>query len=265
MAALPQETHLATIERLRRTLRAIEKPALVGKETPLLAFGIPELDEALAGGLPCDALHEIAALHEAALAPAAGFALALAARHAVRKSVVFIAEDLSAAESGLPYGPGLDEIGLAPERLISVAAPKSRDVLWTMEEALRCSAIAAVIGELRAGERGIDTVATRRLSLAAAEHGTLALILRTDPGDEPSAAATRWMIGPAPTAFDQYGVGPPRVAAHLTRNRRGNLGSWILEWHRVEQRFILAEIGQPLAATAPDRPRRPARIASRVA
>lgn len=257
-ASLPSQE---TIDRLRQTLRAIEKPTLLGRETPLLPFGIAALDDVLAGGLPCDAVHEIAAHHEAALAPAAGFALALAARHAAARSVVFITEDVSAAESGIPYGPGLDEVGLAPERFIAVAAPKSRDVLWTMEEGLRCSAVAAVIGELRAGARGIDAVATRRLSLSAAAHGTLALILRTDPGDEPSAAATRWLIGPAPSAFDPHGVGPPRFAAHLTRNRRGNLGSWILEWHRVEQRFVLAENDQPLAAAAPDRPDRPARVA----
>ncbi len=109
------------------------------------------------------------------------------------ESVVWIAEDLSLAENGVPYGPGLDEAGIAPEQLITVATARGRDVLWAMEEALRCRAVGVVIGEMRA--RSIDQVATRRLSLAAAAGDTLGLILRTTPDDEPSAAATRWIIG----------------------------------------------------------------------
>ena len=50
-----------------------------------------------------------------------------------------------------------------------------------MEEALRCRAIGAVIGELRHGE--IDMVTLRRLSLAAAESGALALLLARGAAD----------------------------------------------------------------------------------
>ena len=136
------------------------------------------------------ALHEIAAAREAEIAAATGFALGLAARAPAR--VLWIAEDLSLAESGAPYGPGLDQAGLAPERLITVAAARGRDVLWAMEEALRCRAVGLVIGELRA--RDIDRVATRRLALAAAAGNTLGLLLRAAPDDAPSAAATRWIV-----------------------------------------------------------------------
>ena len=94
-------------------------------------------------------------------------------------------------------GPVSTSAGIAPERLITVAAARARDVLWAMEEALRCRAVGVVIGELRA--RGIDQVMTRRLALAAAAGDTLGLLLRTAPHDEPSAAATRWIIGAAPS------------------------------------------------------------------
>ena len=67
-----------------------------------------------------------------------------------------------------------------------------------MEEALRCRAIGAVIGEMRHGE--IDTVAVRRLSLAAAESGALALLLRAAPPSDASTAATRWIVGAAPSS-----------------------------------------------------------------
>ena len=69
-----------------------------------------------------------------------------------RTTVVWIADELTLAEHGAPYGPGLDATGLAPERLITVTAARGRDVLWAMEEALRCRAIGLVIGEIRARE-----------------------------------------------------------------------------------------------------------------
>jgi protein ImuA len=175
-----------------------------------------------------------------------------------RGVVVWIAEDLSLAESGAPYGPGLDQAALAPERLITVAAARARDVLWAMEEALRCRAAGLVIGELRA--RAIDPVATRRLSLAAAAGSTLGLILRTAPDDAFSAAATRWIVAAAASAPSPHGVGPPRFTARLVRNRRGHLGTWIVEWDSVEQRFVLAAHSEPVARPALDRPH-PAAVA----
>src|SRR5262249_29170811 len=174
-------------------------------------------------------------------------------------NVLWIAEDLSLAENGVPYGPGLDQAGIAPERLITVATARARDALWAMEEALRCPAIGVVIGELRAYR--IDTAATRRLSLAAASSHSLGILLRTARAEEPSAAATRWIVGPAPSSLlsrDRWGVGPPRLAVELVRNRRGHLGAWIVEWNSVEQRFQLATHSEPVAAAAFDRSHRAA-------
>ena len=169
-------------------------------------------------------------------------------------------KNLSLCENGAPYGPGLDQAGIAPERLITVAAPRARDVLWAMEEALRCRAVGVAIGEIRAC--GIDQIATRRLSLAAAVGGTLGILLRATPHDEPSAAATRWIIGAAPSSlsFSQRarGIGPPRLTVRLVRSRRGRLGAWIVEWNSVEQRFELAAHPELMAKAARDRPHRAA-------
>ena len=51
-----------------------------------------------------------------------------------RGSLLWIAEDMALAESGAPYGPGLEAFGLRPERLLTVAAARARDLLWAMEE-----------------------------------------------------------------------------------------------------------------------------------
>jgi protein ImuA len=232
------------IAQLRQSLRALERPAGIDSDPGCQPLGIETVDAVLGGGLSRGALHEISAAGEAHLAAATGFALAVSSR-AVRKSTVWIAEDMALAESGAPYGPGLETFGLSPQRLLTVAAARTRDLLWAMEEALRCRAVAAVIGELRHGE--IDMVSVRRLSLAAAGSGALALLLRASPPNDASTAATRWIVSAAPN--DSFAV-------ELTRNRRGPLGAWTLQWSDDDERFVLAAHAQPVAAPAADRPHR---------
>ena len=237
------------IEQLRQRLQALQRTAEIEDDPGALPLGIAAIDAALGGGLTRGALHEIAAPSEAHLAAATGFVVGLVSSC----RLLWIAEDMALSESGAPYGPGLDLFGFAPERLLTVAAARPRDLLWAMEEALRCRAMAAVIGEVRHG--AIDMVVLRRLSLAAAESGALALLLRGAPSTDASTAATRWIVGAAPS-IPAHGPGLPRCAAHLVRNRRGPLGSSILEWSDSDERFVLATPAQPVAAPALDRPHR---------
>jgi len=235
------------IEELRQRLRGLERPPGLEDGPAALPLGADAVDRALGGGLMRGALHEIAALGEAHAAAATGFVAGVAARAAAH--LVWIAEDMAALESGAPYGLGLDGFGLAPERLVTVAVAQRRDLLWAMEEALRCRAVACVVGEMRHG--ALDAVAVRRLSLAAADTGALALILRAMPGDDASTAATRWIVGAASAEGDA-----PRVMAQLVRNRRGPRGQWILEWSDSDGRFTLAAHAQPVAAPPVHRPHR---------
>jgi len=243
-------------EQLRQRLLTLQKiPGMVGRPSPL-PLGIPAIDKVLGGGLMRGALHEIAAAGEIHLPAAAGFALGLAVS-APSPRLFWITEDMGLAESGVPHGAGIDAFGFAPERLVMVSAAHRRDLLWAMEEALRCRAVGAVIGEMRAG--GIGTVAVRRLSLAAAESGTLALLLRAAPPRDASTAATRWIIGTAssvPGREQSEREIRPRFTAHLVRNRHGPAGSWTLEWSDNDERFIFATHAQPVAAPAFNRSHR---------
>jgi protein ImuA len=204
------------------------------------------------------ALHEVAAVRESEMTAATGFVLPLAAWAASKKAVLWITEEMALNENGTLYGPALDSVGLPPERLIRITVTHAREVLWAMEEALRCRGVGAVIGEMR-GNRSIGLTASRRLALAAGRDGAAAFILRAMPFEEPVAAATRWIVGTARSSPTPYGPGPPRFDVHLTRNRRGSDGSWLLEWNSVDQRFqVIPADRQPLAGTAPDRPTRAA-------
>ena len=63
-----------------------------------------------------------------------------------------------------------------------VRAATPRDTLWAMEEAVKTSGIAAVIGELAQDGQAADLTATRRLSLAA-QQGLGETLLDTEGGN----------------------------------------------------------------------------------
>jgi protein ImuA len=98
-------------------------------------------------------------------------------------------EEFLGQEMGLPYGPGLNHLGLPLDRFVLVRAQTARQALWAMEEALKSRACAAVIGELREARRHFDLAATRRLQLAARAGAGEALLLHDAPVAELSTAA----------------------------------------------------------------------------
>jgi protein ImuA len=231
----------ADMEQLSRLRRAIAKNEALPEETRSLALGVPAIDAALGGGLPGAALHEVSAtpLH---LGAAAGFALALATLAQERtRETLWIATDFGNLETGMLYGPGLDQFGLATERLLIARVARPVDALFAMEEALKCRALSAVIAEL--GDAP-DLTATRRLALAAKDHGGLGLILRHTMSDAPSAARTRWQVAAAPSVPDEFGgLGRTAFSLELTRNRRGPCGTWTLTWDHHERVFAALSLG----------------------
>jgi protein ImuA len=133
-------------------------------------------------------------------AAACGFALTLAARAAgARGTILWVAEDFVLTEAGLPYGPGLAEVGLDPARLVLVRAATARQALWALEEALRSPACAVALGEVTEAARHFDLAQTRRLVVAARASGAQGILLHGSPaGDLSTAAQTRFEIHSRP-------------------------------------------------------------------
>jgi len=256
--AMPQPT----LNRLRQTLAGIDPsnaPRLTGQER-LIGLS-PSVNAVLGGGLACGALHELAPTAPMHLGAASGFATALAARAGgARREVLWIATDFAVGEGGGPYGPGLDLFGLASSRLLVLRVGKPVDVLFAMEEALRCRALACVVAEITGEGAAADLTATRRLALAArdgasAGNSGFGLLLRHKATVMPSAAATRWEIAAAPSGPDAYGgIGRARFDLSLRKNRRGPSGRWIIEWDH--ERAFQQAISVGMAAAAFDRPDR---------
>ncbi len=230
------------------------------------ALGLAALDAHLpGGGLALGCLHEIeGGRAEWDDGAATGFCLALLARllgtaPRAQGPVLWVSRwrDL--------YAPGLVAFGLDPGRLILVraggGAGSGTEVLWAMEEALRCTRLGAVVGEVEALERS----AGRRLQLAAEASGVTAFALRRPlrparRAAAPSAAATRWRVMPAQASAQASHrvsagrgrfLGRPCWQVELLRCRGAAPGQWHLEWDDATGGFALA-------AALRDRPSAPA-------
>ncbi len=138
-----------TLNHLRQTLAGIDPsnaPRLAGEER-LIGIAAP-IDRALGGGLACGALHELAPAAPLHLGATSGFALALSVRQRRPPAGPLGRHRFRGGRGRRPLRPRLDLFGLASARILMLCVPKPVDVLWAMEEALRCRALACVIAEL---------------------------------------------------------------------------------------------------------------------
>lgn len=252
------------IAELRARIAAHETPqASLGDEARTGAPLGSALDGALpGGGLRRDALHEIAAADYRDMGAGLGFLAALAVRIAAASPMAPIlwCEGARAPfDVGGIYGPGLAAFGLDPSRLILVTPPRETELLWSLEEALKLGAFAAVIGEIDGRAKSLDLVATRRLQLAAEEGRTPLLLFTGHESADASVAVTRWRVAAAASApgirldgqsTEIMGRARWRVALERCRGAEEG-GSWLVEWNAREKAF--AEIGNRLAPerTAP--------------
>ncbi|WP_407430640.1 ImuA family protein [Arcticibacter sp.] len=133
------------------------------------------------------------------------------------------------------YPASLRTFNVDPERIIFMDVSKEQDVLWIMEESLKCDALCAVVAEINS----LNVTESRRLQLAVEKNGVTGFILRKNPRKAISNIATaRWRISPLPSYNEEEmpGIGFPRWNVELLKVRNGTLGSWELEW--AGDRFV---------------------------
>jgi protein ImuA len=125
------------------------------------------------------------------------------------------------------FPPALSSFGISPEKIIFIDLEKEKDLLWAMEEALKCNGIAAVVGELK--ELGFT--ASRRLQLAVEQSRVTGFVLRANANNT-TACVTKWKITSLPSVLydDMPGIGFPRWNIQLLKVRNGKPGSWQVEW-----------------------------------
>lgn len=221
---------------------------------PALSFGLPAMDKRLADqGLNGAGLHEIAAASASLNDDAAAtlFAAGIAARFAAEGGLTV----LWAVTCFDLYAPGLEQVGLGPDKVFFAQGRKDSEVLALAEDGLRDGSLACVIAEVRAA----DQTATRRLQLAASDGTTPMLLYRRHrvrdrcPLSGLSTAMTRWRIGGLPASpLPHSGIGRPCWSVELVRQRSGNPFSLILEACDDTGRLALPATARD-RATAADR------------
>src|SRR5688500_17649204 len=127
------------------------------------------------------------------------------------------------------FPPALKSFGISPANIIFVDLQKEKDVLWAMEEALKCGALSAVVGEMQE----LSFTASRRLQLVVEQSQVTGFIIRRNYNNpNTTACVTRWKITPLPSESEDNlpGIGYPRWNVELLKVRNGKPGSWQIEW-----------------------------------
>jgi protein ImuA len=224
------------INQLQQDIRALQgfKRPVAGTE---LDVGLGEINAAFPNAsFPLSAVHEFVCTQQEDVAATTGFIAGLiGAMMRTGGACIWI------SSCRLVFPPAFRLFGIEPDRIIFIDLKKENDVLWAMEEALKCGGLAAVVGELQE----ISFTASRRLQLAVEQSRVTGFILRRSTRKlNITACVSRWKISSMPSEpeDDLPGIGFPRWNVELLKIRNGKPGSWQLEWAEGRFRPVYPEI-----------------------
>jgi protein ImuA len=221
-----------TIEALKARIEDLEK-------RPPLAETIASFEAN--GGFPAASaglLHEVFADDQRDAGATLGFALGQARPllSSERPAILVLQLAHDGQNIGIPYGVGLASFGIDPQSVVLGRVETAVELLWAMEEAIACRAVAAVIADIGKPIKALDFTVSRRLSLRAAAAGSSAFVLRFGREREASASRLRWRISPSPSSHPVFDQRAPGAARWLVQLEKGRLGSrkdpveWTLDW-----------------------------------
>ena len=228
------------IAQLQRDILPLQglKPTANGDSVDV---GLGHLNHAFSGcSFPIGAIHEFCCLKSEDMAAATGYVAGLlASLMRGGGAIVWITSNKTL------FPPALSLFGIEPDKIIFVYLQKEKDILWAMEEALRCNGLAAVVGEMQE----LSFTSSRRLQLAVEQSRVTGFIIRRNPRIfNTTACVSRWMITQLPSVLEDNipGVGFPRWNVELLKIRNGKPGSWQIEWVAGRFRHIPIITSMPL-------------------
>jgi protein ImuA len=135
------------------------------------------------------------------------------------------------------FPPALAQFGINPSQILFIHPRKQKDLLWTIEEVMKCEAITAVISEIPE----FSFMASRRLQLAVETSGVTGFILRKEQKSMTTASVARWRITAAQSKIPGQlpGVGFPQWNVELVKVKNGKPGQWQLAW--IDGKFELTD------------------------
>ena len=125
------------------------------------------------------------------------------------------------------FPPALSGFGIPAHQLIFVHASSQKQMLWAIDEALKCEGLHALIAEPGA----INFMQSRRFQLSVEQSRVTAFMLCQRQAMQ-NTCVSRWHIKPLPSVSQggMPGVGPARWEVELQKMRNGRPGKWVVEW-----------------------------------
>jgi protein ImuA len=220
----------------------------------VLPTGAQGLDGALGGGLALGGVSELvpAAFMDEPASISFGLVCAATMMDQRPGDLVVIHDGAHARSWGQFYGPGLQALGLAPSRVLFVAAPDAKRFHACLEDCARTMGLAGVLA-LAGAKSGFNLTGARRIQLASEQSQGLVLLVQSLRTTSFMPARARLRIASAPCRSVPQGggaslpaLGPPAWAVTLERTRSGaKPQSFHLEYdyatHRLHQPAALAD------------------------
>jgi len=223
-------------------IEKLQQQIIAKKENPKqadekISIGLGQIEAAFAGKVfPRGAIHEFISLSsEDASCANAFISVMLGKLNHEKKNCVWVSNKRKI------YPPALKIFGIDPEQILFVDTWKTKDALWAIEEALKCDALTAVVGEIN--ELSFDD--SRRLQLVVEKSRVTGFIHRQQPKTiNTVACVTRWKIKSAASELlgMMPGVGFPTWEVELLKVRNGRPGKWLIQWSPQGLKYITEQI-----------------------
>ena len=128
------------------------------------------------------------------------------------------------------FPPALKQFGIDAHKIIFIHLQNSKQILWTLEEALKCNALSTVVAEINE----ISFTESRRLQLAVEQTNVTGFLIRNHPKNLATACVTRWKVKSLPTEKHSAlpGIRFPNWNVELLKVRNGKPGSWQMQWRK---------------------------------
>src|SRR6478736_9644066 len=127
------------------------------------------------------------------------------------------------------FPSALKFFNVEPDKIIFIDTKNPKELLWLIEETLKCEGLAAVIGEVAE----VTFTESRRLQLAVEQSRVTGLLIRNNSRNmNVNACTARWKISSNPSIItdDIPGIGFPAWNIELLKIRNGKPGTWQMQW-----------------------------------
>jgi len=190
-----------------------------------MTMGLGAIEQAFPNNsFPLGAVHEFICPDAEAISSTGGFIASILSKLMQNDSA-----SIWISSSQNIFVPALPSFGINPDKIIFINLKNQKEILWAMEEALKCEGLAAVIGEIPE----LSFTFSRRLQLAVEQSRVTGFIIQNNPRKlETTACIARWQVNSLPSESynDMPGVGFPRWNIELLKVRNGKPGTWQIEY-----------------------------------